>query len=152
MNIKLKEFVEKEFKKYNWEYEYIINNHYEFCDVIFPYIIIDFFYNSQYRCVECYIYDVNDVLFENQYHLSSLLQMHKVDISDIYIDFNSVNNEEYIRQCVKLIYENLMYLIKGEFKSFENYNSLKKDSSYPKSIIKKIPDFAKSLSRGAKYK
>lgn len=132
MNIQLKEVVEKELKMYNWEYEYIINEHCPFYDVIFPYVIIEFYYNSQYRSIDCSFYDINDdTLIKNTYGLSELLNLNKIDTPGLYNEYSSVSIEEYIKQYVKYIHKNLMYLVRGEFESFKSYTALKKNTSYP---------------------
>lgn len=119
------EKLEKELNKYSWGYKFTINEHNPFYDIIFPNVVITFYRNLQYRSVECTFEVRNHKEYKS--NLETLLKADKVDTSNLYYEYSSVEEESYLKQYIQIIFLKLLHIINGNYENFEIINKFNND-------------------------
>lgn len=111
--------ISKVVKNHNWELDYSLKESNPFYEVMFEKCGIIFFRNKMYSSIECDLKPYDKKFNNNRFSLREILKFKSIVQPDLLFNHSSVAEIEFLEQYIRIIFENLLDELKGDFSIFD---------------------------------
>lgn len=113
------DIITKVIKNYDWELDYSLKESDPFYEVMFEKCGIIFFRNKMYSSIECDLKPYDKKFNNERFSLPVILKFKSIVQPDLLFNHSSVAEIEFLEQYIRIIFENLLDELKGDFRVFD---------------------------------
>jgi len=111
--------IAKVLENHNWEMDYSLKESDPFYEIMFEKCSIIFFRNKMYSSIECFLKPYDKKFNNEKFSLLNILNSKSIVQPDLLFNHSSVAEIEFLEQYIRIIFENLLDELKGDFSVFD---------------------------------